>query len=102
MPATTASPADVSCSPTRPVIWTVMPLRLKSGLNSLKDSAPGPPALIRNRLLSASRGWIGVMLIGCSSCDWSSSLTRAISWRGSDRVGVGQEAVRGEVAWGRC
>ncbi len=26
---------------------------------------------------------MGVMLMGCSSWDWSSSLTRAISWRGN-------------------
>ena len=26
---------------------------------------------------------MGVMLMGCSSCDWSSSLTLAISWRGN-------------------
>ena len=34
-------------------------MRLKIGLNSLNESAPGPPALISGRLLSASRGWIG-------------------------------------------
>ena len=82
MPAMTASPAYVSFSPTRPDSWTATRFRLKMGLNSLKESAPGPPALMRKRLLSASRGWMGVMLIGWRSWDWRSSLTRAISWRG--------------------
>ena len=65
-----------------PVAWKVTPFRLNRGLNSLNDSAPGPPALIRNRLLSASLGCMGVAFSGCSNCDCNSSLTRAISWRG--------------------
>ena len=55
---------------------------MNSGLNSLKDAVPGPPELIRSKLLTAARGCSGVMLIGCSSCDWRSSLTRPISCRG--------------------
>src|SRR5207244_6245339 len=66
--------------PTNPLAWNVAPFRLNSGLNSLNDKPVGPPEL-RNRLLSARCGWIGVMLRGCSNCDCSSSLTRAISWR---------------------
>src|SRR2546425_12895433 len=80
MPATTASPPEVLLPPTNPLAWKVTPLRLNSGLNSLKDNPDGPPEL-RNKLLSARCGWIGVMLSGCINCDCRSSLTRAISWR---------------------
>ena len=37
---------------------------------------------------------MGVMLRGCSSCDWSSSLTLAISWRGN----IGYESARNRWA----
>ena len=40
---------------------------------------------------------MGVMLMGCSSCDWSSSLTLAISWRGKIAVRIGQKPVSGKV-----
>ena len=82
MPETIPSPARVSSSPIRKLPCAFTWLRLKSGLNSLKARAPGPCELIRNRLLSPRLGWIGVVLSGWSICDWKSSLTRAISWRG--------------------
>src|SRR5439155_7376649 len=59
MPPRTPSAATVSFPPTRPVVSRLIPLRLKIGLNSLNEREPGPPALMRKRLLSASRGWMG-------------------------------------------
>ena len=82
MPERIPSPVSVPSSPARKLPWTFTWSRLKSGLNSLKASEPGPCALRRKRLLSPSRGWIGVVLRGCSIWDWNSSLTRAISCRG--------------------
>jgi hypothetical protein len=82
MPDRIPSPDRVASSPTRKLPWAFTWSRLKSGLNSLKDSAPGPCEAIRKRLLSPRLGWIGVVLRGWSIWDWKSSLTRAISWRG--------------------
>ena len=41
---------------------------------------------------------MGVMLSGWSNWDCSSSLTRAISWRGRHRIRIGQKPVGGIVA----
>jgi hypothetical protein len=56
MPERTASAEYVSLLPYKVLSCTATPFLLKIGLNSLKERAPGPWALMRNRLLSANLG----------------------------------------------
>ena len=64
---------------------SLRPFAITGEASSSNDVWLGPARCAMNRFCCASCGLIGVTLAGCSNCETSSSLTRAISCRGSRR-----------------
>ena len=76
---------------------SLRPFAITGDASSSNDVWLGPARCAMNRFCCASCGLIGVTFAGCSSCETSSSLTRAILVPRLARVAVREQAVSGEV-----